>query len=66
MNNRTHQAIINRNEDHNRQLISDSNSKVIRMIGEFMSNNKWGEITIQFKEGKPILIRQTEQIRLDD
>ena len=66
MNNRTNKAIINRNEDHNRQLISDSNSKVIRMIGEFMSNNKWGEITIQFKEGKPILIRQTEQIRLDD
>ena len=40
--------------------------QVEKMIAEARTKRSWGEIVITLKEGKPVLIRQTIQHKIED
>ena len=40
--------------------------QVDQMLSEARKNRTWGEIIIQIKEGKPVLIRQVIQHKVED
>jgi len=40
--------------------------QIERMLAEARAKRSWGEITITLKEGKPVLIRQMIQHKIED
>jgi hypothetical protein len=40
-------------------------SKIIDLLKELMNKNFWGEVTIRFKDGKPVFINENKGTKLD-
>lgn len=38
-------------------------TKIIELLLSLADKKFWGEVTIKFKEGKPVLIQKNEQIQ---
>ena len=39
-------------------------SRIVELLKKTMSENFWGEVTIKFKDGKPVLITTVSQTKI--
>lgn len=44
---------------------SDALKKLIEILRQLMGSGFWGQVTIRFKDGRPTLIQQEQQIKID-
>jgi hypothetical protein len=49
----------------NQRTVDQGVEEVAEILAELSSERFWGEVTIKFQNGKPILVTKAEQIKIE-